>query len=223
LVAVVALLAAAMFAAVYANPRIEYLPADPLPTRPFQSAPPVLTPSPEPLIPTPPIGLVDSWSLPGWLTGLLSGLCVAGFVTMIVLLLWLVLRDRLMERRVRFEMEAEPPPLPSLAHGVRAAVDEGLAGLDDSDGDPRRAVIACWVRLERAAAAAGIEREAGDTATDLVSRLLRTQSVSGEVLDGLATVYREARYATHTVDAAMREQARAALRQLRDELSAGVR
>jgi hypothetical protein len=43
------------------------------------------------------------------------------------------------------------------------------------------------------------------------------------VLDGFASVYREARYATHTVDTAMREQARAALRQLRDELSAGVR
>jgi len=223
LVAVVALLAAAMFAAVYANPRIEYLPADPLPTGPTRSQAAGPSESPEPLFPTPPAGLVDSWALPGWLTGLLSGLCAAAVIAIIVLLLWMMLRDRLMERRVRLSLEAEPPPVPTLAHErVRAAVDEGLADLDD-EGDPRRAVIACWVRLERAASAAGIEREAGDTPTDLVSRLLRTHSVSGGVLDGFAAVYREARYATHTVDAAMRDQARSALRQLRDELAAGVR
>jgi hypothetical protein len=40
------------------------------------------------------------------------------------------------------------------------------------------------------------------------------------VLLPLAEVYRLARYATHTVDAGMRDSARAALRQLRAELSA---
>jgi hypothetical protein len=47
--------------------------------------------------------------------------------------------------------------------------------------------------------------------------------VSASVLDALAEVYREARFARHPVDEATREQARTALRQLRDELSAGVR
>src|SRR5262249_18730925 len=101
-------------------------------------------------------------------------------------------------------------------------VDEGLADLDDADADPRRAVIACWVRLERAAAEAGTPRGVGDTSADLVSRLLASHMVSGTVLAAFASVYREARFATHTVDVAMREQARAALRQVRDELAAGV-
>ena len=86
------------------------------------------------------------------------------------------------------------------------------------DADPRRAVIACWVRLEQAAAAAGTPRQPGDTSTELVGRLLREHQVSADVLEAFAAVYREARFAPHEVDLGMRDQARAALRRLRDEL-----
>src|SRR5262249_35437498 len=65
---------------------------------------------------------------------------------------------------------------------VRAAVDEGLHGLDESDADPRRAIIACWVRLEQAAAAAGTSRAAGETSTDLVARVLAGHRVNADVL-----------------------------------------
>ncbi|RZU73320.1 uncharacterized protein DUF4129 [Micromonospora kangleipakensis] len=112
------------------------------------------------------------------------------------------------------------------AREVVAALDAGLVELDDRDTDPRTAVIACWVRLEEAAEEAGVPRLAGDTPTDLVSRLLRGEPAAGvpaiasaDVLDGFAHVYREARYATHTVDERMRDQARAALRRLRGELA----
>ncbi|MBM0225715.1 MULTISPECIES: DUF4129 domain-containing protein [Micromonospora] len=112
------------------------------------------------------------------------------------------------------------------AREVVAALDAGLVELDDRATDPRTAVIACWVRLEEAAEEAGVPRLAGDTPTDLVSRLLRGDPAAGvpaiasaDVLDGFAHVYREARYATHTVDERMRDQARAALRRLRGELT----
>ncbi|WP_446218397.1 DUF4129 domain-containing protein [Micromonospora sp. IBHARD004] len=112
------------------------------------------------------------------------------------------------------------------AREVVAALDAGLVELDDRDTDPRTAVIACWVRLEEAAEEAGVPRLAGDTPTDLVSRLLRGDPAAGvpaiasaDVLDGFAHVYREARYATHTVDERMRDQAGAALRRLRGELT----
>jgi hypothetical protein len=108
-----------------------------------------------------------------------------------------------------------------------AALDAGLMALSDDDRDPRRAVIACWVRLEEAAVAAGIPRLDTDTAGDLVVRLLRTRGggagggskVSEPVLSGFAGMYRMARYATHTVDEQMRTQARTALRRLREELA----
>jgi hypothetical protein len=81
-------------------------------------------------------------------------------------------------------------------------------------------VIACWVRLEQAAAAAGTARLPGDSPTDLVGRLLAEQQVDPRVLAALLAVYREARYATHTVDDQMRAQARSALEQLRADLGA---
>jgi hypothetical protein len=99
-----------------------------------------------------------------------------------------------------------------------AALDAGLEELSDTDRDPRRAVIACWVRLEDAAAAAGTPRHPGDSPTDLVGRLLAEQRVDAGVLAALLEVYREARYATHTVDDQMRSQARSALQRLRADL-----
>jgi hypothetical protein len=102
---------------------------------------------------------------------------------------------------------------------VVKALDAGLLDLDDTDADPRTAVIACWVRLEQAAAAAGTARLPGDTATDLVVRMLAGHALAEEVLTGFADVYRRARYATHAVDASMREQARSALHRLRAELT----
>src|SRR5262249_50549582 len=103
---------------------------------------------------------------------------------------------------------------------VMAALTQGLAELDE--GDPRQAVIACWVRLERAAEDAGVPRKSGDTSTDLVIRLLSGRSVNSAVLNDFAAVYRHARYSPHPVDDAMRDQAREALRLLRDQLGAGA-
>ena len=63
-----------------------------------------------------------------------------------------------------------------------------------------------------------------DVTAPLVSHplaaLLEAQpNASADVLDGFAHVYREARYATHPVDERTRDQARAALRRLRGELT----
>ena len=102
------------------------------------------------------------------------------------------------------------------------AVDQGLDVLAGSDADPRSSVIACWSRLEAIATDVGTPRGPGDTSTDLVVRLLGVHRVSAEVLAEFAAVYRQARFATHVVDDAMRGQAQAALRQLRAEMAAEV-
>lgn len=158
-------------------------------------------------------------ALPHWIGTALSALCVVLVVAIVGLLVWAMLRDRLSVHRgpLRYQQN---PDAPQARHReeVVAAIDAGLSDLSDDDTDPRRAVIACWVRLEQAAAAAGTPRQPGDTPTDLVRRLLAEHRVSAGVLDDLAGVYRLARYATHTVDPAMRDRARTALRHLRAEL-----
>jgi hypothetical protein len=221
LAAVVALLGAAMLASMYANPVIPPLieggrsRRDTPQTVPSEAG--VATTAPPS-----PSAAPSATTVPGWLSWVITTICLAAFVAVIVTLLWMLLRDRLVQRRRA--LAVDPGRMPTTAdtgRHVRAAVDVGLADLDDADADPRRAVIACWLRLEAAAAAAGTPRDVGDTSTDLVARLLADHMVSADVLAGLAAVYREARFATHTVDETMRDQARSALRQLRDELTGG--
>ena len=80
-------------------------------------------------------------------------------------------------------------------------------------------MIACWVRLEEVAAAAGTPREPGDTPSELVTRLLAAHQVSPGVLRSLADLYLAARYGIGDIDAQMRTRARASLGQLRAELA----
>lgn len=219
LLAVGLLLLGAAMAALLATPQIRPVggpkekppPIDPTA---LHTAPPLVPPAADGPVNGHPVGI----QVPAWLLGVAQILLVAAFVGILVLVLWLVLKRGLRPKERKLTEVVTPDPKVAREH-VLAAVDEGLSQLDDSDTDPRRAVIACWVRLEQAAAAAGTPRQPGDTPTDLVARLLAEQRVSATVLYPLADVYRLARYATHVVDATMRDQARAALGQLRAELS----
>jgi heme exporter protein D len=168
-------------------------------------------------------GPAAAQGLPEWVgAAALVLLAVVGLVVA-ALVIWGILRDQAKRRARKGRRDAATG-----RHGARtaeelvAALDAGLEELSDTDRDPRRAVIACWVRLEQAAAAAGTPRNPGDSPTDLVGRLLREQRVDERALAALLAVYREARYATHTVDDQMRRQARSALERLRADLGAGV-
>ncbi|HEY0700356.1 MAG TPA: DUF4129 domain-containing protein, partial [Micromonospora sp.] len=169
--------------------------------------------------------------IPEWVTTLAAVVGGGLLLTAVGWLLWLLLRDALRRRPTRALGTAPTRrrPAPQVtAEEVVAALDAGLDDLSDTDADPRRAVIACWVRLEQAAAAAGIPRRVGDTPTDLVTRMLTGDPhggatvVSADVLATFAGVYRQARYATHAIDEQMRGQARDALHRLRAELTAGT-
>ncbi|MFG3297205.1 DUF4129 domain-containing protein [Micromonospora chersina] len=172
------------------------------------------------------LGEPTSGGIPGWLATAAVVLLGAAVLAVVGYVLWTVLGGALRRTTRAVPTQRARRTAEGTAREVVAALDAGLEDLDDRSTDPRTAVIACWVRLEEAADEAGVPRRAGDTPTDLVSRLLRGDPAAGvpaiasaDVLDGFAHVYREARYATHTVDERMRDQARAALRRLRGELT----
>jgi hypothetical protein len=189
---------------------------------------------PEPTIPTFGQGATDypdpagtaahpvEGGLPDWAGK--ASLVVLGVIAAVLLVMVVValIRDQVRRRDRRLVRRPRTITPTSTTEDLVAALDAGLLDLSDTDLDPRRAVIACWVRLEQAAAAAGTPRHPGDTPTDLVGRLLAEQHVDAAVLAAFAEVYREARYATHTVDDRMRAQARDALQRLRADLSAGA-
>ncbi|GAA3297391.1 DUF4129 domain-containing protein [Dactylosporangium vinaceum] len=159
--------------------------------------------------------------LPDW--AILGGtlLCGALVLALVGSLIWFLVTNRSTKQKPRIfvEPEAPRPMVQGSAEEVMAAVEAGIVELSDTDTDPRRAVIACWVRLERAAAAAGTPRLTGDSPTELVTRLLSAHQVSRPTLEGFAEVYREARYATHPVGERSRQDAIGALRQIRTELA----
>lgn len=162
-----------------------------------------------------------------WLGDLLLVLWLAAVVAALVLLLWVLARRGWRRRGATPVLRTLRRPqtrttVKADSEQLVAALDAGLVALSDDDRDPRRAVIACWVRLEEAAVAAGVPRYDTDTAGELVLRLLRDRRVSEPALAALAEVYRLARYATHHVDEQMRTLARSALRRLRQELLAPV-
>jgi hypothetical protein len=125
--------------------------------------------------------------------------------------LWFGRREPRSDEPPEIDDEVAPPPLVD-------AVAEGLRELDQ--GGPGEGVVACWVQLERAAADAGTHRAAPDTASELVGRLIDRHPVSSSSLLRLAELYREARYSRHELPESARAEARAALEQLRAELSA---
>ena len=212
------LLAAAVVAAALSSPRVTNVPVPEIvisqgPTRPA-------------MLPEQGPTEAAGDGLPDWVAQLALAIGLLVVLAVVLLALWLVIREALARRkgvsvrRLAPERRAANEPPQSAAEEVVAALDEGIADLSNLDDDPRRAVIACWVRLEQAAAQAGTPRHVGDTPTDLVLRLLGAHRVDPAVLDRFAGLYREARYATHVIDGQMRAAAQAALRQLRGELTA---
>ncbi|MDP9844286.1 DUF4129 domain-containing protein [Streptosporangium lutulentum] len=157
-----------------------------------------------------PMGEFSFWAL------VVIGAVIAA--PMIVMLIRMLTRsdDRPPATRPAREPAREEPV--AAAGEVRAALRAALSDLDAGD-DPRRAVIACWLRLEHVAAGAGTPRLAADTAADLVTRLLAAHRVGETALGRLADAYRQARYAPHEVTGALRVTARRALAEVDAELS----
>jgi hypothetical protein len=159
---------------------------------------------------------------PGWLSALLASFFIGLLVTVVGVFLYVGVHYLLTERvnRRAIEERAAGQPAgdePELADEVRDAVRAGLADLD-AGGDARRAVIACWLRLERVAAAAGTPRLAADTPADLVARLLAAHRVSDPALRRLADAYRLARYAPAEIGDELAATAQHALRDLAGQL-----
>lgn len=107
-----------------------------------------------------------------------------------------------------------------LAARIGTAVHEGLEDL--AQGPVADAIIACWLRLEDAAASAGIALRRSDTPAETIVRVLEVGSgrrVRPEPAQALAQLYREARFSRHVMGEPARAAARAALEDIRADLA----
>lgn len=107
-------------------------------------------------------------------------------------------------------------PLPALPDELVDTADARLALLQE--GDPRNAIVACWVDLEDAAAAAGLPRRPHETAAEYTVRVLHTWDVAPDAMGALAELYREARYSRHPLTEEHRAAAVERLNAIHDDL-----
>ncbi len=142
-------------------------------------------------------------TLAGWLLTLLAA----------VLLVGLALAGSWWLRRRR---AAAARPLSAL---LAESLDQGLGDLDDG-GEPRRAVIATYARMERVLAAHGLPRDPAEAPHEYLGRVLAALRVSGPAASRLTGLFEQARFSRGTVDETMRVEAMGALGRLRDELEA---
>lgn len=89
-----------------------------------------------------------------------------------------------------------------------------------AEGEPRNVVVRCWVLLEDAATASGLERNPAETAAEFTRRLLSGWEVEESATRELAELYREARFSRHPVTAEAGERAVALVEQIHAQLTA---
>jgi Domain of unknown function (DUF4129) len=98
---------------------------------------------------------------------------------------------------------------------LREAVESGQSALRRLD-DTRAAIIACYAAMERSLARAGAVRAAADTPDELLARAVGQGLVSGDAAGRLTVLFYEARFSSHPMPPARRDDAERAL----DELAA---
>lgn len=107
-------------------------------------------------------------------------------------------------------------PLPAVPDELVDSAEGRLARLQE--GSPRNAIVACWVDLEEAAAAAGLPRRPYETSAEYTVRVLRTWDIAPDAMGALAELYREARYSRHPLTEAHRQRAVERLTTVHDDL-----
>jgi hypothetical protein len=144
-----------------------------------------------------------------------SSLVVWGLLglTLFVLVAALVV----MVRRWRRAAASQGAEEAALAAAVAEAVTRSLDDLR-ATSDLRRAVIACYARMERALAVAGVRREPFEAPFEYLERVLRHVRASADAARQLTRLFEEAKFSVHPVGEPMRERAVAALVRLREEV-----
>lgn len=139
-------------------------------------------------------------------------------LALVMLMLGLIVRSLLRRR----DDDVEPVVVEDELDTLVDATAERARAAALAEGDPRNAVVACWVALEDGVTRAGLERSPAETSVDLARRVLGTWQVDPAAVTELADLYREARFSRHPVTEHQRTRALASLERINADLRAAV-
>jgi len=142
-------------------------------------------------------------------------LATAGGALLVILVLMFVLAVVARRRRA-----ASSPEVGEEENAVLQVVDESL---DDLRGerDVRRAIIACYARMERALASSGGARRPHEAPLEYLTRILDGVSGSGRAARALTKLFEVAKFSVEPMAEREKQQAIGALEALRAEVRAG--
>jgi hypothetical protein len=115
----------------------------------------------------------------------------------------------------------EPPAAdgPTVAEELAVSIGEAIDDLE-AEPDARVAVIAAYARMERVLGRTGIGRRPSETAIEYLRRVLGELSSNRDAVSRLTALFERAKFSRHEIDAPMKHEAIAALREIRDGLEA---
>lgn len=178
--------------------------------------PPIRLPElPDPVILEPPADEISGEEAPPEGAERVIDLVLLFYAAVVVAGVLLILRVLL--RRGRREREPVEEPDEELLALLDASGEE-VRYRALTEGDPRNAVVACWVALEDAVDRSGLATDPSETAAELTTRVLGRWQVDPSAITDLSEAYREARFSRHPVTEEQRRAAVGALERIHADL-----
>lgn len=154
----------------------------------------------------------------GWVGDLLAWTVLLLMVLAAVAVLVWLWRHRWHRPEPPLHVPVQVLPTADVAEVLEQGAGDRLAAI--AGGSPRNGIVACWLLMEEAIAGAGLPRLPWETSTEFTVRVLHRLDIDPRSIGTLSRLYREARFSEHPMGEDARETARAALRQLDEELRA---
>jgi hypothetical protein len=126
---------------------------------------------------------------------------------------WLFYMWRKSKNRPAVPVDREQTVVDDFATSIGDAIDDL-----ESEPDARRAVIAAYARMETVLARNGLKRRPSETPVEYLRRILLGLTSRGDSVSRLTSLFEQAKFSRHDIDAAMKQDAIGALREIRDDL-----
>lgn len=110
---------------------------------------------------------------------------------------------------------------PTVADDFVATISDAIGDLD-AEPDARLAVIAAYARMEGVLTRHGLRRKPSETPVEYLGRVLGGLTSRSAAVERLTTLFEEAKFSRHEIDAGMKREAIDALREIRDDLQDGA-
>ncbi|HUK96889.1 MAG TPA: DUF4129 domain-containing protein [Gaiellaceae bacterium] len=115
----------------------------------------------------------------------------------------------------------ELPEATDVGDDLAASIGDAIDDLE-AEPDARRAVIAAYARMEAVLARHGLRRRASETPVEYLRRILLGLTARADAVARLTDLFELAKFSRHDIDASMKLDAIAALREIRDDLRAAA-